>query len=276
MTRPIDELARLVREPEPYAAPARLQARIALHGFGPADAEDFHRWLWRVAVRPDALPSDARVLEVGVGSARMWRAVAELVPAGWGLTLTDVSPGMVAEAGAVLDDIGRAVDVAVADATALPCPDDAFDLAFANHMLYHVSEPARAAAELRRVLRPGGRLVATTNGDGHLAEVVALLGELAAARPDLRVDTPERLSFRLENGAEVLGRAFADVARHDHPGELHVDDADVLAHYLASMTYAPDAPTASTVVAWIRDRAARALADGPLVVRQRTGAFVAR
>ena len=51
------DLERLVREPEPYAAPARLQARIALHGFGPADAEDFHRWLWRVAVRPPSFDS---------------------------------------------------------------------------------------------------------------------------------------------------------------------------------------------------------------------------
>jgi SAM-dependent methyltransferase len=270
------ELERLVREPEPYAAPARLQARIALHGFGPADAEDLHRWLWRVAVRPDGLPAEARVLEVGVGSARMWRAVADLVPAGWRLTLTDRSSGMVDEASAVLAGLGRAAEVRVADATALLFPDGAFDLAFANHMLYHVPEPAQAVAELRRVLRPGGRLVATTNGDGHLAEVVALLGELAAAWPDLRVDTPERLSFRLENGAAVLGRAFADVARHDHPGELRVDDADALARYLASMTYAPDERAAATVVAWIRDRAERAVASGPLVVRQRSGAFVAR
>ena len=52
------ELDRLVREPEPYAAPARLQARIALHDLGPADAEDLHRWLWRVEVRPDELPAE--------------------------------------------------------------------------------------------------------------------------------------------------------------------------------------------------------------------------
>lgn len=270
------DLEGLVREPEPYAAPERLQARIALHGFGPADAEDFHRWLWRVAVRPEALPSAAEVLEVGVGSARMWRAVADLVPAGWRLTLTDRSPGMADEAGAVLAHLGRSARVGIADATELPFPDASIDLAFANHMLYHVPEPARAVAELRRVLRPGGRLVAATNGDGHLAEVVALLDELAAAWPDLRVDTPERLSFRLENGAAVLGRTFADVERHDHPGDLRVDDADALARYLASMTYAPDSASAAAVVAWIRDRAARAVADGPLVVRQRSGAFVAR
>ena len=270
------DLVRLVREPEPYAAPARLQARIALHGFGPSDAEDFHRWLWRVAVRPAELPAGAHVLEVGAGSGRLWRAVADLVPAGWRLTLTDRSPGMATEAGAALAELGRAADVGVADATALPFADGAFDLAFANHMLYHLPEPARAAAELRRVLRPGGRLVAATNGEGHLADVVALLHELAAAWPDLRIDTPVRLSFRLENGADVLGGAFGDVARHDHPGELRVDDPAALARYLASMTYAPDEAAAAAVVRWIQGRAERAVAAGPLVVRQRSGAFVAR
>ena len=270
------DLVRLVREPEPYAAPTRLQARIALHGFGSADAEDFHRWLWRVAVRPADLRADATVLEVGVGSGRMWRAVADLVPPGWRLTLTDRSPGMVAATRAALADGGPAAEVDVADAIALPFEDGAFDLAFANHMLYHLPDPGRAAAELRRVVRPGGRLVAATNGDGHLAEVVVLLGELAAAWPDLRVDTPERLSFRLENGADVLGGAFVDVARHDHPAVLRVDDATALARYLASMTYAPDAAAAAAVVGWIQIQAARAVAAGPLVVRQRSGAFVAR
>jgi SAM-dependent methyltransferase len=269
------ELERLLLDPEPYAAPARLQARIALHGFGAPGAEDFHRWMWRVAVRPDALPRNARALEVGVGSARMWRTVADLVPAGWRLTLTDRSPGMVAEADAVMRALGRAADVGASDATELPFADGTFDLAFANHMLYHVPEPGRAVAELRRVLRPGGRLVAATNGDGHLAEVVALLDAVARAWPDLRVETPGRLSFRLENGAAVLGGAFDDVVRHDHPSDLRVDDAAALARYLASMTYAPDPDVAAPVADWIADLAARATSDGPLVVRGRSGVFVA-
>ena len=60
----------------------------------------------------------------------------------------------------------------VFDAQELPFPDDAFDVVVANHMLYHVPEPARAAAEIGRVLRPDGLLLAATNGPDHL-DVIA-------------------------------------------------------------------------------------------------------
>jgi SAM-dependent methyltransferase len=46
----------------------------------------------------------------------------------------------------------------LADATALPLPDESFDAAMLVSMIHHVSDPALALAEARRVLRPGGRL----------------------------------------------------------------------------------------------------------------------
>ncbi|GAB1691807.1 class I SAM-dependent methyltransferase [Krasilnikovia sp. M28-CT-15] len=44
---------------------------------------------------------------------------------------------------------------------ALPFTDDAFDAAVANFVLNHVGDPAAALAELRRVVRPGGRIAVT-------------------------------------------------------------------------------------------------------------------
>ena len=63
---------------------------------------------------------------------------------------------------------------AVLDAQALTYPAGAFDAVIANHMLYHVADKARAFAELRRVLVPGGRLYAATNGTDHMRELRAL------------------------------------------------------------------------------------------------------
>ena len=53
-----------------------------------------------------------------------------------------------------------AVDGAVVNAQSLPFADDSFDVVVANHMLYHVPDPSQAVAELRRVLRDDGVLVA--------------------------------------------------------------------------------------------------------------------
>ncbi len=267
----------LVRSMDAYGTSARLEARIALHAQGETTLEDFHPWLWRVAVDASPLPPDARVLEVGAGSARMWEVLGARVPRGWHLTLTDHSEGMVAAAQATFDRLARGAVFGLADVQALPFADDAFDLVFANHMLYHVPDLPAATAELRRVLRPGGRLVAATNGQGHLAEIVELLHEVRAAWPELRVDVPERLSFTLENGGAVLQSAFGHVTRHDRGAEdgLRIVDASVLARYLASMVYAPDEDVAVRLVASVAARSRSAVRDGGFHVRRSTGVFVA-
>jgi hypothetical protein len=72
-------------------------------------------------------------------------------------------------------------------------------------------------------LRPGGRLVATTNGAGHLAELLALGG---LERWDLPFDA--------ENGEEILGRHFSSVERQDAHGTVTFPDIDLVRSYFAS------------------------------------------
>ena len=51
---------------------------------------------------------------------------------------------------------------AVADAYRLPFGDEAFDVVLCAEVLEHMQEPARALAEMRRVLKAGGKLLLTT------------------------------------------------------------------------------------------------------------------
>jgi ubiquinone/menaquinone biosynthesis C-methylase UbiE len=93
----------------------------------------------------------AAVLELGCGAGDL---SLELLRRGARLTAIDVSPGMVELARSRAERHGGTFLAAAAEDTALPA--ESFDLAVGKWVLHHVDVPA-AAAELRRVLRPGAR-----------------------------------------------------------------------------------------------------------------------
>jgi ubiquinone/menaquinone biosynthesis C-methylase UbiE len=81
-----------------------------------------------------------------------------------------------------------------ADAQRLPLRDGVVDVALAMHILYHVPDVPAAVAELRRIVRPGGTLLASTNSDGGMAEVHDLLddavSDVPGRQPQRRVRRP--------------------------------------------------------------------------------------
>jgi SAM-dependent methyltransferase len=117
-----------------------------------------------------------------------------------------------------------------ADAAALPLSDGVADLALASHMLYHVPEPAAALGELRRVTRPGGRVIIVLNGAAHLRQLRAAL---AAARGQDPATLAERLT--LDDGEALAKSFFPRVTRHDFPAELRIPDPVPIADYIRSM-----------------------------------------
>jgi SAM-dependent methyltransferase len=272
-----DELLAL----EPAGSPARNLALRALHALGEAERRDLHRWCWDLlATAESGGAADTGVigdvLDVGAGSAQPWLAYRGPIPSGWRITLLDRAPEMVASAQRALADLGHPATGVVADAVALPFPDASFDLVLAHHVLYHLPERDRAVAELRRVLRRGGRLVAATNGGDHLAEAVALLGEVRRAWPALRVTTPEPLAFTLENGAAQLAPPFGDVVRFVRPPVAVGVPAGAVARYLLAQAFARDAVEAAEVAAWVDGLVAACAGDAAMEVRRVSGAFVAR
>ena len=102
-----------------------------------------------------------RVLEVGCGSAACSRW---LRTAGADAVALDLSGGMLARADALNASTGVAVRLLQADAGALPLADASFDLACSAYGgLPFVADARAVLAEVRRVLRPGGRFVASVN-----------------------------------------------------------------------------------------------------------------
>jgi ubiquinone/menaquinone biosynthesis C-methylase UbiE len=97
-----------------------------------------------------------RVLDLGCGPGSITLGVAEKVAPGE-VVGVDLQPSQVAQAQALSAARGvMNVRFEVADVYRLPFPDGSFDAVFAHVVLMHLSEPGRALAEMRRVLRPGG------------------------------------------------------------------------------------------------------------------------
>lgn len=273
-----------------YRDASNLNARIALHRRFSTNQGDLHRWLFDHLLA--ALGPDARVLEVGCGPADLWHTNLDRLPMGWRVTLSDFSPGMVAAAREVLAGHDDQFSIQQADAQELPFADGAFDAAVANYMLYHVPDRPRAIAELARVLVPGGRLFAATNGERHMRElddlllphVRALQATLAAsATPDATatlnaMTTNDPLGFTLENGAAQLGRSFPDVTLDLWDDALVVTEVAPLMAYIGSLGAGiaiPDdlmAEVQAEVQADVEGRIAR---DGAIRIQKATGLFTA-
>ena len=201
MTQPIDEAA-FVRAQ--YETEDNLRARKS--AYANAEGDDPREFAFEAVA--EAAPR--RVLEVGGGEGELAERIrGEL---GAEVIAIDQSERMV--------EIQRSkgVDARVGDVEELPFADGEFDVVVAAWMLYHVSDLDRALADIARVLKPGGRLVAVTNATDHLQE----LWDLAGRETSLR-----RFTFRSENGEESLRRHFVSVTRRDARGWTTLDEEAV-------------------------------------------------
>jgi SAM-dependent methyltransferase len=112
-------------------------------------ARDFIDWL--------ALPSGGRWLDVGCGTGALTQTIAARTEP-VAVTGLDPSDRFIAFARRQIPD--RRVSFQTADAQALPFADMTFDAVVAGLVLNFVPDPARAVAEMKRVLRPGGTVAA--------------------------------------------------------------------------------------------------------------------
>jgi ubiquinone/menaquinone biosynthesis C-methylase UbiE len=102
------------------------------------------------------------VLDVGCGTGTLAIAAKRRVGPTGRVTGIDASPEMLARAGRKAKRAGLDVAFEVAAAQSLPFPDAQFDVVLSTLMLHHLPRPGRIACarEIRRVLKPGGRVLA--------------------------------------------------------------------------------------------------------------------
>ncbi len=209
-----------------YADDAGLQARVSLY-----DHQQPRVDLVAEALAMLGPVREQRVADVGCGNGRYVRSLGE---SGAVVLACDLSAGMLAS----LAPRQRAV---VADAQHLPLVDQSVDAVLLMHMLYHVPDPRLAVREARRALRPGGRLLVSTNSSRHLVELREVWRQLVdevGARGD-----PEDLDltndrFRPEEARSVLREVFDTVTERTLRSAVVVADPEPLLRHAASTTAA--------------------------------------
>ena len=213
---------------------SNLNARAGLHiRFSTENYPWFH-WVFDHFDIPD----NGGVLELGCGTGLLWRENLGRIPRGWSITLSDASQGMVQEAEQSLTHTGLKFTFATVDGQSIPYEKDSFDAVIANHMLYHVPDLTRALSEVRRVLRPEGRLYATTVGLNHMAELRDVSRKLGIATPASGDQIVAH--FNLDNGAGELEQWFSEVEVERRTGTLVVTEAAPLVEYVMSFARLSD------------------------------------
>lgn len=107
-------------------------------------------------------PDGARVVDLGSGTGEVLVRLARLAPS-LELTGVDVDAAMVARAQAKAERAspggGRRPAFIVADAGALPFPDELVDVVVSSYAVHHLPDRHAARAEIVRVLKPGARAI---------------------------------------------------------------------------------------------------------------------
>jgi ubiquinone/menaquinone biosynthesis C-methylase UbiE len=151
---------------------ARLQRRVQRYGWDAAAADYEPLWQAQLAPAQTALLAAAdprpgeQVLDLACGTGLIGFAAAEAVgPSGW-VVGTDLSGRMIERARETALERGVSnASFARMDAERLDLPDAGFDVVTCALGLMYLPEPERALHEMRRVLRPGGRLALAIWGE---------------------------------------------------------------------------------------------------------------
>jgi ubiquinone/menaquinone biosynthesis C-methylase UbiE len=212
-----------------YKNSSHLDTRIGFHERFSANKYPWHRWVFDHF----DFPKNARVLELGCGPGKLWSENAERIGAEWEITLSDFSEGMLASTQHNLAALDRNFRFQHFGAEQIPHEDKSFDVVIANHMLYH-TDVNHALSEIRRVLKPDGKLCATSNGKGHLKQIDDLIVKFRGGKPPIYTVYK---NFSLDKSRALLSLHFSEIQVDRQENSLKVDDPLALAEFCFSLSH---------------------------------------
>jgi ubiquinone/menaquinone biosynthesis C-methylase UbiE len=234
----------MTRHPAADAPSAR-----SLQDYGGPPPTNYERYFVPAIGRPlavdlvhaAALQAGERVLDVACGTGVVARLAAEQVGTGGAVTGLDAHPGMLAVAGSVPAE-GATIDWHQADAAATGLPDAAYDAVLCQLGLQFFADRTTALREMRRVLRPGGRLA--VNVAGPAPPMFEILEQALAdhVSPDAAgfVATVFSLSERSQLESLLERAGFDEISVESRTGRLPLPPPEeFLLQYVSSTPLAP-------------------------------------
>jgi SAM-dependent methyltransferase len=178
----------------------------------------YHEHFARRMVDLARIAPGSNLLDVACGRGAVLLAAA---PTAGSLTGVDVSPGMIELAETDLRAAGvDGFQLRVMDAERLEFPDAGFDALTAAFLLFFLPRPDRAAAEFRRVLRPGGRIAVSTWAEDD--ERWAWADDLFAAAGTSQRCALQQPFDRAEDVIELFDEAgFVELRAHHETTTIH-------------------------------------------------------
>jgi len=211
-----------------YRDATNINARINLHKMYSVNKQGWFSWLYEQC----EICSGMHILEVGCGNGAMWIENKEKLPTDINIVLSDCSEGMLRDARREIGLEDHRFSYIQCDCEMLNMEEASFDLVIANHVLFYCNNIQKACFELERVLKPKGRLIASTYGNQHMREISMLVREF----DDRIVLAAHKLyeRFGLDNGENIIKKYFSETEKRIYKDALYVTEANPLIEYIMS------------------------------------------
>jgi len=211
-----------------YTTSNNLEARIQLHKLYSENKVGWSRWVFDQI----SFQKNYNVLELGCGVGNLWLENTGRIPY-MNILITDLSDAMINIAENKLRNIESNAKFEIVNAEEIPYKNNSFDIIIANHMLYHINDIDKAIFEVHRVLKPGGRLYATTLGKENMCELESILYNF-----DTNIVFPSSNivgKFSLESGKRILNNYFEKVECKRYEDSLNIQESEPLLNYVLSL-----------------------------------------
>ncbi|WP_088014707.1 class I SAM-dependent methyltransferase [Gottfriedia acidiceleris] len=219
-----------------YEVSSHLQIRIDTH----AKYEEKRVDLDKMVIEKLQLTKNEKILDIGCATGDFLIFLKENGHNGH-LTGYDQSTEMIYDAIKISKQKNLTIEWFVGDARKLPFTTNDYDWVVARHMLYHVPEVKNTIKGFKKVIKPDGGFIATTNSCFSLPRIQELCNNML-----IEFGFPERTSpaspFCIENAKDILSTTFENIVEVIISNALIFHHPEPIVRYITSMFPSLDIP----------------------------------